>query len=282
MNRKTALFCAAATLGLGAAFAMIGQARAADLPSHKSAPVAPAPTLSWTGFYGGLDAGAIFDLPNASVLATGTFAQGSTPADLVAQPYAVPGVLHLNDAGFFAGAVLGWNYQFNKSLVVGLETDFGVPFGSSGATFAAPATSSYLGLGPLTVSQVGRQADMLGASKARIGLLITPNILLYGTGGLAYGHANTSVGTFTGPMAANFTSPTLGAWRAGWVGGAGAEWMISNALSVKVEYNHFDLGTGTFETSRDLAERSAHDDSKRSRAVPLSWRSRQGRRELPL
>jgi outer membrane immunogenic protein len=249
MSKSKANLAAGLVLGLGATFALVGQARAADLPSRKAPPlITPVSVLSWSGFYGGFDAGAIFDLPNATVLATGTFAQGATLANLVAQPYAVPGVLHLNDAGFFAGAVLGWNYQFNKSIVVGLETDFGVPFGSSGATFAAPSSSSYLGVGPLTVSQVGRQADMLGASKARIGFLITPAILLYGTGGLAYGHANTSIGTFTGPMAANFTSPTLGSWRAGWIGGAGMEWMISNALSVKIEYNHFDLGNGTFET----------------------------------
>lgn len=243
MRNKFALVCAASVLGVGASFAMLGYARAADLPSHKSAPLPPAPSLSWTGFYSGVDAGAIFNGGGAVVEATGTVSSGANPANLTAQPYYLPGKLVMNDAGFFGGGVIGVNWQISR-FVVGVEADGGAVFGSEHTqSFATPGIS-----GAASFSQVGRTADMIGSAKGRIGLLITPSVLLYGTAGPGIGHANTSVGTFSGPIIATYAPPTLGSWRTGWLAGGGIEWMASPLVSFKLEYHHFDLGTGTFET----------------------------------
>jgi outer membrane immunogenic protein len=75
-----------------------------------------------------------------------------------------------------------------------------------------------------------------------------PNLLLYGTGGLAYGE--TKVGSAficalcspppgTQPGTANQSSFT----SFGWTIGAGVEWRFAPAWSVKAEYLYVDLGS---------------------------------------
>jgi outer membrane immunogenic protein len=90
-------------------------------------------------------------------------------------------------------------------------------------------------------------------------------MLVYATGGLAYGEVKSSAsyslqgclvlicapGTIaslfsTGPTpAAGSTSST----RVGWTAGAGMEWMIDPRWSVKAEYLYYDLGTATYGLS---------------------------------
>jgi outer membrane immunogenic protein len=73
-------------------------------------------------------------------------------------------------------------------------------------------------------------------------LLATPTFLLYGTGGLAYGHvASTTLNSFTSTTDAYAAS--ISTTRAGWTAGAGAEWMFAPNWSAKAEYLYIDLGT---------------------------------------
>ena len=94
--------------------------------------------------------------------------------------------------------------------------------------------------------------DWFGTVRGRLGAAVTPNMLVYSTGGLAYGeveHLGTIYGTALGvdangnPITVaggnNFVSRSL---RAGWAAGAGLEARLGGNWIGKVEYLHVDLG----------------------------------------
>jgi outer membrane immunogenic protein len=74
--------------------------------------------------------------------------------------------------------------------------------------------------------------DWFGTARGRIGILPTDRVLLYATGGLAYGEVSASA-----PLI-----PNWGSTRAGWTLGAGAEAAIDHNWSIKPEYLYMDLG----------------------------------------
>jgi outer membrane immunogenic protein len=87
--------------------------------------------------------------------------------------------------------------------------------------------------------------------RGRAGLLATPQVLLYATGGLAYGSIKTS-GALSGVTPGGIAVASLGSnseTRVGWTAGAGVEGMITRNWSAKLEYLYMDLGrsnAGTF------------------------------------
>jgi outer membrane immunogenic protein len=93
----------------------------------------------------------------------------------------------------------------------------------------------------------------LGTVRGRLGWLYSPALLIYGTGGLAYGGVKgaTNVGsTLTGYAPGSLlVNPGTGAsfsdTRVGWTAGAGFEWKATTQWSVKLEYLYYDLGTVT-------------------------------------
>jgi outer membrane immunogenic protein len=74
-------------------------------------------------------------------------------------------------------------------------------------------------------------------------------VLLYATGGLAYGDVTTSVtGSNLGAGSCNGSfvycfSGTTGGVSVGWAAGAGIEYAFAPAWSIKGEYLHIDLGS---------------------------------------
>jgi len=80
--------------------------------------------------------------------------------------------------------------------------------------------------------------------RLRAGWLVTPTVLLYGTGGLAYGNvdASGSITDSVGPFTYSFNNS---ATNVGWTGGGGIEGIVPNTTnwSWKVEYLYVDLGT---------------------------------------
>ena len=118
----------------------------------------------------------------------------------------------------------------------------------------------------LTQTAAARQeTDWFGTVRGRLGWLATPNVLLFGTGGFAYGRVSDSANwMFTAPpgFVLNFDlglngvgwSCTNGvicfagnssAVRSGWTAGGGAEWLLDQHWSAKIEYLFVDLGTDT-------------------------------------
>lgn len=216
---KRILLSSVAILGLsGAAFA-------ADLPSRTIAPAfeptpfAAAPIFTWTGFYGGVNAGYAwagaransFDVP------ANTFNNN----DAFSVNYNSKG----NRGGFTGGGQLGYNQQFGQ-FVVGVETDVQyVGLARSKATAQGNFPTGY------TAPPIGGGIDWFGTVRARAGYAID-RALIYGTGGLAYGNASDNRAFPFGKR--NDT-------RFGWVAGAGVDYAVTNNVIVGLEGLYVDL-----------------------------------------
>jgi outer membrane immunogenic protein len=79
--------------------------------------------------------------------------------------------------------------------------------------------------------------------RARLGVTLTPTILLYGTGGPAYGGVNSkaTISTVSTTTVAVDTSNT----NFGWAAGAGLEAQLLGNWTGKIEYLHLELGSIT-------------------------------------
>jgi outer membrane immunogenic protein len=175
----------------------------------------------WSGFYIGGHAG---------------YGWGRDPmSDAVFGDKMTDGILRtgIDAEGFVAGFHAGANWQF-KAWVAGLEIDLsGTGIKGSTTNVASDGSES------LTTTDT---FDLLGSARARLGYAVWPNVLLYGTGGLAWTRlVQDSVSVFE--TGTNGGSGPI--WKFGWTAGAGGEVRLwdSNWL-VRVEYLHYDFGDG--------------------------------------
>jgi len=131
------------------------------------------------------------------------------------------------------GIQYGTNWQFNR-FVLGWDSDF------SFSDIKASQTVVTLPGGIVTSGE--QKLDWLSTTRGRAGYLLTDNLLLYGTGGLANGRATantfiTLAGCPLGTCSAGSESKTL--W--GWEAGGGLEYAMGHWL-LRAEYLHYDLG----------------------------------------
>ncbi len=204
---KLALLAATALVALAT-----GGARAADLPRYKAP---PPPLYTWSGLYLGVNIGYSWGEARYDAVLTGVGA--ATRAEKM--------------DGVIGGFQSGYNYQVG-AWVFGFETDIQLSGQKGGATFP--------GVIPAITITTDERLDWFGTSRTRLGFLATPNILLYGTAGVAYGKVKDNatvtlagVGSFT----ASFTDV-----KAGWTAGAGIEGAFGGGWSAKLEYLYLDLG----------------------------------------
>jgi outer membrane immunogenic protein len=240
-------------LASAGAMALTGTALAADL-APPPVYVPPPPVMTWTGLYVGLNAG--YTWSNSSNFATSAanlqcLVAGGGCAAATAAAAGATVLRPIKNDGFIGGGQIGYNYQFYNSWVAGLEADF------QGTTARKNATAAnVVGIAGFPLNSIGtsltvdKSLDFLGTVRGRIGFLITPTLLVYGTGGFAYGQAASNAFFFQNHNGLTFGIAT--AWsgaanirytRTGWTAGGGAEWMFLPNLSAKVEYLYYDLGS---------------------------------------
>ncbi|QWG15331.1 outer membrane beta-barrel protein [Bradyrhizobium sediminis] len=228
---------AAAILAMGAT-----AAQAADLPYRKAPPVAVAPAYDWTGFYVGANAGWVGSVNN-DVGLTGTDTGGGGFGSELADG-STPRTFNTRYSGFIGGGQVGYNKQFGTWLL-GVEADI------MGSNASASATHINLPQPPFPARSaittvVSNKLNYLGTVRGRLGVVVNNPLLLYVTGGLAYGQTELGVSSVCptcGP--ARNLATTSGPTNFGWTVGAGAEWMFAANWTAKVEYLYYDLGTNT-------------------------------------
>ena len=246
--KKLALSLAALTLTVGGALA-------ADLPSRKAAPILPPPPPPpmWTGFYVGLNAGGSWANSNTQTITVAPVANNFMGDAGLADFSYVASAIGSNggNGGFIGGGQIGYNWQLpvmGGSIVTGVEADIqGMASGGGSRNFTNAITNSY-GHPWVGNHSVSGNMDYLGTVRGRLGYLLTPTLLAYGTGGFAYGGVtiNTSslvynVGWDRNPTSVGGTN--FADTRVGWTAGGGVEWMFMPNWSAKAEYLYYDLGS---------------------------------------
>jgi outer membrane immunogenic protein len=231
---RTILISGLATALLG------GAALAADLPTKKAPPafVPPPPVVSWTGFYIGVNggyAGDQYKYPFSGFL--------EEDGDIVING---SGSADLTSSGFLGGVQAGYNYQFATSWVGGIEADIDAT--SITGKVGIGASGVFDGVDTWSASAAAKsEQSYLGTARLRLGYLITPQFLVFGTGGLAYAQVKTSanVGYNIEDEGSGAFSWSKNTTHTGWTLGAGVEYKINNNWSFKTEYLYVDLGTQT-------------------------------------
>jgi outer membrane immunogenic protein len=231
-----------------------GGPAAAPPPLYTKAPYTKAPIIAgnpWSGWYGGVNAGYVDGSrttnTDAVVISTSTTA-GTAPA----MASGATSQLSTGNGGFIGGAQFGYNYLLSPMFLAGFEADIqgsSLRNGASGIN-TTPSVGSIFSFS--TAITTSRGLDYIGTIRGRVGATVTPGMLLYVTGGLAYGGVKSS--TTIGQTAPGSTAPAMGTAgsfsdnRAGYTVGAGGEWMFMSKWSAKAEYLYYDLGSANYGT----------------------------------
>ncbi|QPF93850.1 outer membrane protein [Bradyrhizobium commune] len=240
-------------IGMAAAMSLFATgAMAADLAAkpYVKAPVMVDPVWTWTGFYIGGNGGYSWGRSRTDVSYFNT-ATGAA----IAPPAGSNTNASFDMNGGIAGGQIGYNWQ-STNWVFGIEGDAQWSDEKGRATFScvgvAPAGGACLpgltflpagGLAGTTLT-IDQKLEWFGTVRGRVGILATPKVLFYGTGGLAFGEIKTT-GTMNGFNAGGVALTSVGSTsttRAGWTVGAGVEGKITQNWSAKLEYLYMDLG----------------------------------------
>ncbi|MGY8684182.1 outer membrane protein [Bradyrhizobium sp. UFLA05-153] len=239
-NGAEGIFMKRIAIGMAATFSLLATgAMAADLapkPYVKAPPMVD-PGYNWSGFYLGGNVGYSWGRERDDGSLTGTQSvqvfrtAGPTPVGppVVTTLATAPIWGRSNVNGVLGGGQFGYNWQ-QSNWLLGLEADLQASdeksTGSVCSAIGCPAGSALFA--------TNYKLDWFGTVRGRVGWLATPRVLLYATGGLAYGHLGAS-------------APAIGiGWggtNAGWTVGAGGEVALDRNWSVKLEYLYMDLGS---------------------------------------
>ena len=168
----------------------------------------------WQGLYAGLHGGYGWGETDFScfIVSPGFVSGPCTPPD---GSYDTDGVL--------AGAQIGYNWNL-AGFLVGLESDI---------SFSAIEGDAFFG-GKKPTSEL----DWLATLRARAGVFVTDHVLIYGTGGVAWGDWEDS-------FVPTETRNTWSNWQTGWTVGGGVETKVTEWVSIKAEYLYVDFGDDT-------------------------------------
>lgn len=249
---KKSIACIVASLAFGMAGAM---AEEMAVPPSQFI-TASVPYLAWTGFYVGINGG--FAWGNSSVAFTandpaalaGTCGGGGAPGP---KGQCINSMDFRRD-GAIAGGQFGYNWQVNSHWLIGAEADY------QWSNLDGSVSSSFrLGNVGATTMAVNQNVESFGTVRARAGVVLAPPLLLYGTGGFAFGqvHQNlgVSAGATKGLTAGGFSyactigtacfAGTASQTQLGWSAGAGAEYAITSNLIFRTELLYVHLSAPT-------------------------------------
>jgi outer membrane immunogenic protein len=238
-------------IGISAAASLLATgALAADLPArapvYTKAPAYVEPIYDWTGFYIGGNLGYSWGRSSDTTAIT-------NPAGTVL----FSGADRTNLNGIVGGGQIGYNWQMQNWLV-GLEADIQGTDEKGSHGYLCPQSTcipnivgATVVLGPAVAESLNQKIDWFGTVRGRVGVLAVPRVLLYATGGLAYGEVKS--GATIAPVTTGVSAaiPGINSTNVGWTVGAGVEGVIAGNWTAKLEYLYVDLGTvsGSFATT---------------------------------
>jgi outer membrane immunogenic protein len=209
MRKTVLMLIAAAVIHLTAS----QSARAADIVPRGYPPPAPAPVyappISWTGCYVGGNIGGAWSNVDFSGVSGVNFSA--------------------SNSGFAGGGQIGCDYNWvGNPWVVGIRNMLD-------ATSLSNRTN--ISTVPFT-GAVDSRTRWFDTLTARVGYLVTPQVLLYAQGGAAWTNTNITFLDGSGAQLGETSND-----RTGWTVGAGVEWRFAPQWSVFAEYNFMGFGT---------------------------------------
>ena len=196
----------------------VASASAADLPrTYAAAPAIREPIYSWVGAYVGIEGGGSWGRSKHVDRLTGL---DDTP--------------RFDVNGGLLGGTAGYNWQVTN-WVLGVEADVSWSGQKGSSLDSGPA-------GNLDFSSF-TNVEWLGTVRGRVGYAPN-NFLFYATAG--YAAAGVEAGVKSSATGLVFDRATN--TRSGWTAGAGAEWALAPACSIKIEYLYVKLEDTGFPT----------------------------------
>lgn len=168
-------------------------------PADFAPPIRAYDVSPWTGFYLGGTIGS-------------TWGSSTTGGDI--------GAWAFDQSGTVGTLFAGYNWQLGRA-VLGVEADIGI-----GNVTGTAITD----IGTVTMTQ-----NTFGSFRARAGILVSPSLLVYATGGLAWSNMDFALDNL------ETVSRTLRGYQIG----AGSELKISDKVNLRFEYIYTDFGTTT-------------------------------------
>lgn len=211
-----------------AVFFAASTAYAADAVVYAEPAPAVVDTFSWTGGYIGVNAG---------------YAGGKFKSSFYDE-FELPS-LSDTASGFVGGIQAGYNWQMDQ-MILGLETD--IQASSLQSKFEISQSGESVSL--------GTKINWFGTTRARIGYTPVDRFMVYATGGVAYGKVKTYADFF------EYSSQSK--TKVGYTVGAGAEYAITNNVTIKTEYLYTDLGKLKLDYVGDNGDRFRIGEAKQA------------------
>lgn len=213
---------------------------AADLAPrvYTKAPEAPV-VQSWTGFYLGGELGGRWSDTTWTTTAL------EDPVSTFENGFRLPqgNTASFNSSTFRAGGYAGYNWQFAPTWVVGLEGD--IAWGHSSKTLAGiPGTlAPFSTPASIALDSTNVREGWDGSIRGRLGFLVTPGVMFYGTGGIAFQDVSVTANcSINGPWCILNRSETFSKVMTGWTVGGGTEAKVASNWLVRAEYRFADFG----------------------------------------
>lgn len=226
------------------------------------------PAFSWTGFYVGVNGGFGVGDRTFSYSGNDVVTRIITCEQFQALASTCPSPFSASLDGWLGGLQAGYNWQLNRLLVVGIETNFDASAirGSGTSRFLYPMLSGLNPFGEAANLQASEELKWFGTVVGRVGVVPTEKSLLFVTGGVAYGRVNQAMsvnlpdsnasgfqanafgpdrfGYGCGDSGANCFIGTNSRLAVGFTVGGGLEVALTNNITVKSECFYVNLGEG--------------------------------------
>ncbi len=192
------------------------------LSAHEAQAAPPPSTApSWEGFYVGGDVGYGFGVDGFDI---NTFEFSGTSMAVNTD--------FVGSQGFVGGVLGGYNHMLTPRWLIGIEVD---------ASWSNISHSDTLndGFGDVITQKIAQQ--QVYSARARVGYLLAPETLLYGTAGGAWSQFAYSLNYPAGSYSESDTS-----WLAGVQFGAGIETQFAPGWSARLEYLQTFYNAATF------------------------------------
>lgn len=180
----------------------------------------------WSGFYVGIDAG---------------YGIGTSGYEIHQSPDGLLLFSGPEPDGFLLGAHAGYNWHFGNGFVVGGEADLNYSASNGGdAMYQMTPTGAF----PHSSYTMETEVKWTGSARARLGYAID-RLLPYVAAGVA------AAGVESDFNIAGYPANPYHAYKdtyIGWTGGIGAEYALTDKVSIRAEYRYADYGSQDFAT----------------------------------